>query len=142
MDDGALVELEPREVDLARPRILIVDDDSAQVESLHYRLTSQGFDVIEASTGKAGIEKARQSHPDLVLLDLRLPDIDGLEVSAQLCDDPATLDIPVIVVSGMEAPDIIRRARASGSRYYVRKPYDPNALLVLIRQALSDESGW
>lgn len=142
MDDGVLIEPKPQKVDIARPRILIVDDDPSQVEALHCRLKSQGFDVLEANTGRSAIEQARQSKPDLILLDLRLPDIDGLEVSAKLCDDPTTLDIPVIVVSGMEAPNIIRRARASGSRYYLRKPYDPNALLVLIRQALSEESEW
>jgi CheY-like chemotaxis protein len=75
----------------------------------------------------------------LILLDLRLPDLDGFTLCRELVDAPETCDIPVIILSGMERPDIIRRCRAAGSQYFVRKPYDPNALLVLIHEALV---GW
>lgn len=61
-----------------------------------------------------------------------------LRVCQQLVDNPATCDIPVIILSGMQRPDIIRRSRSAGCRYYVRKPYDPNALLVLIDQAIEE----
>jgi CheY-like chemotaxis protein len=75
-------------------------------------------------------------------LDLRLPDSDGLTVCQKLVDSPETCGIPVIIVSGMEHPEILRRCRAAGCHFYVRKPYDPNALLVLIRQAIDDTSHW
>ena len=75
---------------------------------------------------------------DLVLLDLGLPDTSGLKVCQRLVDDPATSDIPIIVLSGIQKPDIIRSSRSAGCRYYVRKPYDPNALLVLIDRAIEE----
>jgi CheY-like chemotaxis protein len=80
--------------------------------------------------------------PSLIVLDLRLPDTDGFSVCSQLVDDPATSEIPVIILSGMERPDIIRQSRAAGCQYFVRKPYDPNALLILIRQAIDESRGW
>jgi len=124
-----------------RRRVLIVDDDESIREVLAHRLDRQGYESICAETGREGLALARTDHPDLVLLDLRLPDIDGFAVCQDLDEDPNTCHIPVIVLSGMERPDIIRRARMSGCTYYVRKPYDPNALLVLIEHALSPGDG-
>jgi CheY-like chemotaxis protein len=85
---------------------------------------------------------AHALHPHLVLLDVHLPDIDGLSVCQQLADDPATSHIPVIILTGMERPDIIRRSRAAGCQYFVRKPYDPNALLILIQHAIAEARQW
>lgn len=121
------------------PRILIIDDDHAMVEVLSLRLSRQGFKTITAESGEEGLAIARSELPALILLDLRLPDLDGFAICKELVDASETCDIPVIILSGMERPDIIRRCRAVGSQYFVRKPYDPNALLVLIRQALD---GW
>ncbi len=129
--------LEPcLEVKPVRPRILIVDDDHTQADVLATGLRQQGFDTITAQTGRAGLELAHTHHPQLVLLDLRLPDVDGLNICQELTDDARTCDIPVIILSGMERPDIIRRSRAAGCQYYVRKPYDPNALLLLVQNAI------
>jgi CheY-like chemotaxis protein len=122
-----------------RPRILIIDDDHAMVEVLALRLSRQGFETITAESGQEGLAIARSELPALILLDLRLPDLDGFTLCRELVDAPETCDIPVIILSGMERPDIIRRCRAAGSQYFVRKPYDPNALLVLIHEALV---GW
>ena len=132
-------ELAPRET-TQRRRILIVDDDEPLVELLSRRLQQQGYETVAADTGHAGLALARQELPALVILDLRLPDIDGFSVCQRLVDLPETCSIPVIMLSGMERPDIIRQCRAAGCYYFVRKPYDPNALLVLIRQAIA-ESG-
>ena len=92
--------------------------------------------TLTADTGSGALELARSQRPHLVLLDLGLPDADGFQVCQELADDLATTSIPVIIVSGEERRDILRRARAAGSQFYVRKPYDPNALLVLIETAL------
>ena len=86
------------------------------------------------------MHSARLDPPDLVLLDLRLPTSDGLSVCQQLTDAPETCGIPVIIVSGMERPDIVRRSRAVGCQYFVRKPYDPSALLVLVEHALAESN--
>ena len=124
------------QVDRPRNSILIVDDDEDQVFCLSNRLEQQGFKTIIAGEGRQGLKLAREEKPDLVLLDLRLPDVDGLEICTELADDPATCAIPVIIVSGMERPDIVRNSRAAGCRFFVRKPYDPNALLTLIECSL------
>ena len=125
-----------------RDRILIVDDDGEQVEVLSLAFNRQGFETISAATVAEGLELARSRRPHLVILDIRLPDGNGLDMCQVLSDDPQTSGIPVIVLSGMERPDIIRSCRAAGCRYYVRKPYDPNALLVLAENALGHPGCW
>jgi CheY-like chemotaxis protein len=129
------IEIRPRKV---KQRILIVDDDHSQTEVLAYRFRTQGYHTVTAHTAEAGLQIARDEHPDLILLDIRLPDIDGLTVCHQLNDDSATCDIPIIVLSAMERPDIIRRTRSAGCHYFLRKPYDPNALLMLAQAAMDD----
>ena len=119
-------------------RILIVEDESTVAEVLSIYLTRQGFSAIQAGSGRRGLELARLHRPHLVLLDLRLPDINGFQVCQGLEDDLVTRNIPVIMLSGMQRPDIIRRSRAAGCHFYVRKPYDPNALLILIQQAIGE----
>jgi len=125
-----------------RSTILIVDDDEALADVLSRRLRQQEFDPITANSGQAGLAKARSERPALIILDLRLPDIDGLAICEQLADEPTTCEIPVIILSGMEKPDILRQCRAAGCHYFVRKPYDPNALLILIRQAIRESRQW
>jgi CheY-like chemotaxis protein len=121
-----------------RSNILIIDDDEILRELLSRRLQKQGFDILTAGSGGQGLETAQFHRPDLILLDLRLPDRDGLEVCAQLADACETCFIPVIILTGMEDPDLLRRARAAGCHFFLHKPFDPNVLLTLIRQALCD----
>jgi CheY-like chemotaxis protein len=133
--------LEPQLTGSADPvgqRVLIVDDDHSQAEVLSLRLSRQGYTTLTANTGRSGLQLARTQLPSLVLLDLRLPDVDGLNICQELTDDGRTCGIPVIILSGMERPDIIRRSRAAGCHYYVRKPYDPNALLLLVKSAIRE----
>jgi CheY-like chemotaxis protein len=124
-----------------RQSILIIDDDEVLSDVLSRRLRQQGFDALTADSGQCGLARARADQPSLILLDLRLPDADGITICEQLADDLETCAIPVIILTGMERPDILRRCRAAGCHYYLRKPYDPNALLVLIRQAIQDTHG-
>ncbi len=143
MYDEVIAQLDPTaDLTTRRHSVLIVDDDLDQAEVLSRRLECQGFDTITAHTGRGGLMRARDEHPHLVLLDVRLPDMDGFRVCAQLADDPRTCDIPVIILSGMERPDIIRCSRSAGSLFYVRKPYDPNALLILIQSAIEEVNRW
>ena len=133
---------QPAFVDTCRRQsILVVDDDEALADVLSRRLTQQGFATKTADSGTEGLALARSDHPDLILLDLRLPDKDGFAICEELADSTETCNIPIIILSGMERPDIIRRSRSAGCYYFVRKPYDPNALLVLIRQAIEEASG-
>jgi CheY-like chemotaxis protein len=137
MVDEALTEPAQEPVSLDPPkRILVVDDDADQLEALLYRLQKLGYEAASADSGQQAIEAATSVVPDLVLLDLCLPDANGFEVCEQLGDSAATCGIPVIILSGMETDDIVRRARNAGCAYYLRKPYDPNVLLTLIQNAL------
>jgi DNA-binding response OmpR family regulator len=119
-------------------RILIIDDDPHLVASLSHRLRQQGFAVLSAETGAQGCETAHRDHPDLIILDLRLPDTDGLSVCQQLAGAADTSSTPVILLSGMARPDIIRRPHTSSCQYFVRKPYDPRTLLTLVRQSIDE----
>ncbi|MGQ9505476.1 MAG: response regulator [Thermogutta sp.] len=134
---------EPKVTGQERPdRILLVDDDTASVEPLHIQLRLQGFEVVLAGTGRQALDVARSWHPDAIVLDLCLPDVSGLEVCQELAADTATTDIPVIILSGMEGKDIVRRCRAVGGMYYIAKPYDPNVLLLLISEAVAEHKLW
>jgi putative two-component system response regulator len=140
---SACVIRRPQRKPLRRPlhrrsSILIIDNDELLREALSRRLQQQGFETLTAASGQQGLEFARHHRPDVILLELRLPDGDGLEVCAQLADDPETCLIPVIVVTGLEDPDILRRSRSAGCHFFLLKPFDPNALLTLIRQSLRD----
>ena len=124
------------------PAILIIDDDEALADVLSRCLQKQHYDTLVADSGELGLSRARSGRPALIVLDLGLPDTDGFAVCEELADSPDTCTIPVIILSGMERPDMLRRCRAAGCYYFVRKPYDPNALLILIRQAISDTATW
>jgi CheY-like chemotaxis protein len=141
--DDAVCLAEPALDEIRRSRtILIIEDDLEQIQVLEHHLQRQGFCTAAARNGCEGVSEARELRPDLILLDLRLPDADGLNVCGRLADDPATATTPVIILSGMERPDIIRCSRAAGCSYYVRKPYDPNALLILVEQAIQEAESW
>jgi CheY-like chemotaxis protein len=127
---------------VCRRTILIVEDDPSIAEVLSIRLDQQGYDSHCAGTGAEAMKLARRHQPHLALLDLRLPDVDGFALCQQMDDDPETCAIPKIVLSGMERPDIIRATRSAGCKFFVRKPYDPNALLILIEQAISETEQW
>jgi DNA-binding response OmpR family regulator len=143
VSDEPVMELDPaKSTDQGTRRILIVDDDHDQADTLAYALRKQGFDVLLAHTLRAGQLSAELHSPQLIIMDIRLPDGDGLTLCQQLADAPATCQIPVIILSGMERPDIVRDARAAGCLFFLRKPYDPNALLLLARDALGLTRPW
>lgn len=139
--DETSLELSPCDPLGCQPeRILIVDDDRDQTQILSHALKRQGFLTHVAHDLEGGHRAVHTLSPNLVILDIRLPDGDGLSFCRELSDDPSTCDTPVIIVSGMERSDIVRQARSAGCRFYVRKPYDPNALLLLIEEAIRSVS--
>jgi DNA-binding response OmpR family regulator len=121
-----------------RHTVLIIDDDDTLSEVLSFRLKQQGFTTQAAYSGSSGLTKAKAEPPSAIILDLGLPDTDGLTICEQLTDTPETCSVPILILSGKEQPGLVRRCRAAGCHYFLRKPYDPNALLVLIRQAIAD----
>ena len=120
--------------------VLIVDDEHAIADVLAHHLRRQGYRTTVATNGRDAIDVAHRESPDLVLLDIRLPDIDGFTVCRQLDESPETCGIPVVFLSGMDRPDVVRQSRAAGGAYFMHKPYDPNALLIVIEHAISEAS--
>lgn len=134
-------EIAPVVVD-RRHTALIIDDDNTLSDVLSYRLRKQGLRTVAAYSGMEGLATAKAKPPSVIVLDLCLPDADGLNICEQLADSPETCAVPVIILSGLDQPGIVRRARAAGCHYFLRKPYDPSALLLLIRQAIRNANDW
>jgi putative two-component system response regulator len=125
-----------------RHTVLIIDDDDTLSDVLTHRLRQQGLQAMAAYSGRAGLAKAKAELLSAIILDLGLPDVDGLAVCEQLADAPETCSVPIIILSGKEEPGLVRRCRAAGCHYFLHKPYDPSALLVLIRQAIRETNQW
>ena len=122
--------------------ILVVDDDATQTEILSHLLSKQGYLVSTAKTCKEAESKVGSDRVDLILLDIGMPDGDGLTLCSSLSDTAATSDIPIIIVSGVDKTGVVREARAAGCQFFVSKPYDPNALLLLIQNSISESRDW
>lgn len=120
--------------------ILIVDDyvDALQVWDLY--LTESGFDVLTAADGTAALAKARTQHPDLIVLDLELPDLSGAEVARALRAEESTRHIPKIAVTGYTQARQLDEARRSGFDTILIKPCDPDDLIAEIHRLLDDAS--
>lgn len=144
LEDDTCVQPQSCEVIESRlEHILIIDDDFAQTEALGHRFRKIGYQVSIANSCADGISQARGSEkPDLILLDICMPDGDGLETCSKFNDDRQTRDIPVIIVSGLDDAEVVRNARSAGCHYFVRKPYDPNALLILAQNAILESKEW
>ncbi len=123
-------------------KILITEDDVCQMEILEFRFSQQGFQVIKAQTGQQAMELAAQHLPDAILMDVDLPDMSGMALCRKLTDAEATADIPIVILSGSTDQDIVRQARSAGSSFFLHKPFDPTALLLLVKQAIDDAKQW
>jgi two-component system phosphate regulon response regulator PhoB len=122
-----------REDVLLSKRVVVVEDDLDILELITYNLEREGYEVTGAATGEDGIDAARSEKPDLVLLDLMLPGIDGLEVCRRLKADPDTAHIPVVMVSAKgEETDIVTGLEL-GADDYVTKPFSPKVLIARMR---------
>jgi CheY-like chemotaxis protein len=118
--------------------VLYIDDSAINTILVERILASRPAVVFgSAPDGRTGLDHASRLHPDLVLLDLTLPDISGEQVLAQLRADPATCGIPVIVVSGETDPSIHLRLLAQGARSCLTKPYEIEELLRLVDDSLT-----
>jgi len=121
---------------MATHRVLIIDDAPLIHALVRARLSGQALDLFTAGDGASGIEVARQSSPDLILLDIDMPGIDGLEVCRRLKSDALTADIPVIFLTGEGATEQKIRGLELGAVDYVTKPFDPAELAARVRSAL------
>lgn len=119
-----------------KPKILVVDDEPEAVELVEFNLKQAGFDVTSAADGAEAVKKARAQPPDLVVLDLMLPEIDGLEVCKILRRDPATASIPILMLTA-RASEVDRVLGLElGADDYVTKPFSPRELVLRVRKLI------
>jgi PAS domain S-box-containing protein len=121
--------------DAIGPKILVVDDDEHILQLLRHQLEADGYRVITAQRGEEVLQLARSEQPDLITLDILLVESDGFEVLEELKRDPATSDIPVIIVSVV--PDAETRGLALGAAGYIGKPFEEHQVLNQVQEVLS-----
>ena len=119
-----------------RSKILVVDDEPEAVELLEFNLKQAGFDVIAATDGAQAIKKARSASPSLIVLDLMLPEIDGLEVCKMLRRDSATANIPIIMLTAKAAELDRILGLELGAEDYITKPFSPRELVLRVKKVL------
>lgn len=119
------------------PHVLVVDDAAPVRELFARHLTLSGLDVVLAHDGRAGLAQARVRTPDVVVSDFRMPPMDGLALCRALRRDPATRDVPIVLVSG-EAPVSALAVPHAGWSAMLQKPCAPAVLVATIRQLLAD----
>jgi two-component system cell cycle response regulator DivK len=119
-------------------RILVIEDQEDNRAILRDLLGSAGYVCLEAMNGTDGVAAAARERPDLILMDIQLPEIDGYEATRRIKADPALAAIPIIAVTSYALSGDEAKARAAGCDDYVTKPYSPRALLAKVRAHLGD----
>lgn len=120
---------------LQNRRVLIVDDESDLTEALAIRLSSGwGFTVAVAHDGEEGLRKASAFRPDMILLDIAMPNVDGWEMCRRLRDDPETRFIPIVIMTAWSTDDLHRRAQEEGVAKVLLKPAEDDELLNVLRE--------
>jgi len=118
------------------PLVLVVDDFQDNREMFAEFLSLSGFRVAEAATGREAIDRGFELLPDVILMDLSLPELDGWEATRQLKNDPRTRHIPIVALTGHALADHSREAREAGCDAFLTKPCLPEVLVVEIRRML------
>jgi two-component system, cell cycle response regulator DivK len=121
-------------------KILLVEDNPVNRRLAEFLLRSQGYQVREASTAQEAFEILKSDRPDLILMDIQLPGMDGLEATRTLKDQPATAEIPVIAVTSYAMKGDREKALAAGCAGYVTKPIDKTTLIQEVATHLGDKS--
>lgn len=118
-------------------KILLIDDDPKIIRLVESRLKANGYDVISAKNGREGLEKAKEDSPDLILLDIMMPEVDGYQVIEKLKEDEDTRSIPVVMLTAKrDLEDIDKSMNVYGAVGFVSKPFSPAELLQQIKNAL------
>jgi DNA-binding response OmpR family regulator len=123
----------------AAPRILVADDDPVIVRLLQVNFRLEGYEVETAAHGEEALRKAKELRPELILLDVMMPGLDGWEVCRRLKDDPAIAEIPVLFLSARAQEEDRKRGLELGVVDYVTKPFDPGELVALVARCLAGD---
>jgi DNA-binding response OmpR family regulator len=117
-------------------RVLVVDDEDDIRELCRVNLEFEGFDVIDARDGPTALDRAARQRPDVIFLDLMMPDMDGWEVLRRLKEDDATADIPVVLLTARTGEEDQMRGWQEGILEYVSKPFNPLSLVEWAKRAM------
>jgi CheY-like chemotaxis protein len=117
-------------------KVLIVDDEPSLRLLVRATLGDEEYEILEAASGKVALEIARRELPELLLLDIMMPNMDGLTVCEQLKSDPATKGIKVVMLTAVRRPEDVKRSKAVGADEYFTKPFSPLQLLQLIERII------
>lgn len=117
-------------------KILFIEDEIELIELVKARLEANNFEVVSAVNGREGLEKVYSEKPDLVLLDLLLPEMDGFRVCQRIKQDSTIKDIPVIVVTASGMKDLGQQCKFAGADDFVKKPYEPAEFIAKINSLL------
>lgn len=127
---------------MSKKKILIIDDEPELVKAIEVRLKANGYELETAYNGLAGINKAKEIIPDLILLDIVMPKMDGYKVCKRLKDNPKTKNIPVIVLTASVAAgqqELERKCMLAGVKGAIMKPFETSDFLNIIDEALKKE---
>jgi two-component system cell cycle response regulator DivK len=122
-------------------RVLVIEDHEENRRIVRYLLASAGIDMLEALTGEQGVEMAEKERPDLILMDIQLPGLDGYEATRRIKGNPELRRIPIIVVTSYALSGDDVKAFEAGCDAYVTKPFVPRELLAKIREFLAKPTG-
>ena len=122
---------------MTKKKILIVEDEESLLKLESILLTSRGYEVVGAADGVAALEQVVSARPDLVILDVMLPEIDGFEVCRRIKQNPETARIPVLMLTAKKSDQDCARGMAAGASAYVTKPFKSARIIEIIQDLLS-----
>lgn len=124
---------------MRKKRVMAVDDERLIVLSIRHNLQMAGYEVIEAFDGREALELLESERPDLVILDVMMPELNGWDVLTCIRDDPELRDTPVIMLTALGTDGDEREGIIRGADVYLTKPYEPAALLELVARLLASD---
>jgi len=122
----------------AKKKVLVIDDENDILLIIKSALHEEGYDVATANNGYDGLALAEDASPDLIILDIMMPEMDGFEVLQQLKENEKTAQIPVVILTGLSSKDKIREALNKGIDYYIVKPFEYQDLVSKVKIAIDD----
>lgn len=123
-----------------KKKVLVIEDNEQNIYLMDFLLKSNGFEVIQARDGMTGIEKARETDPDLILLDIQLPGMDGYSVAKRLVSDSELSKAPIVAVTSYAMVGDKEKALESGCTGYIEKPINPDTFIAAISEYLNPSS--
>jgi two-component system sensor histidine kinase/response regulator len=125
----------------SKKKVLAIDDENDVLLIIRSALHAEGYEVVTANNGYDGLALAEDASPDLIILDIMMPEMDGFEVLEQLKENERTAHIPIVILTGVSSKDKIREALNKGIDYYIVKPFDYQDLVSKVKLAIADAEG-